>query len=125
MKIVFIVNKCFNAYNKRTFYNLISLMGDRHDLQYIEPQKNLIAKLQEIKPDILYLIIGGKEHGEIVEIFKGKAVVVASSHESCGGCDITINGEMEHVFPELVEAIESGKDLSTIKGFMEGGRAQQ
>jgi hypothetical protein len=113
MKIVFVVDSCFNIYRKRMYYNLVSLLGDRHDLQYIKPQKNLISKLKAMQPDILYLIVGGREHYEIIETFKGKAVTVADSYD---GCDITINDEPEQVFPALVEALESGKDLSTVKG---------
>ncbi len=113
MKIVFVVDKGFNIYRQRTFYNLVSLMGDRHDLQYIMPQKNLYTKLREMEPDILYLIVGGEEHGEIVEIFKGKAITV-SDYDN--GCDITINDEPEQVLPALVEALENRKDLSTVRG---------
>jgi anaerobic magnesium-protoporphyrin IX monomethyl ester cyclase len=113
MKIVFVVDKCFNIYRTRTFYNMVSMIGDRHDLQYIKPQKNLITKLKAMEPDILYMLIGGREHYEILAVFKDKAITV-SNHDN--GCDININDEPEQVLPALVEALENGKDLSTVRG---------
>lgn len=114
MKIVFVLGKCFNIYDRRTLLNIRSLIGDRHEIEEIQPQKNLYKKLQEMKPDILYLMIGGREHKEIIEIFRGKGATTVS--DTNGECDITINDEPEQVFPVLVEALENGKDLSTVNG---------
>jgi hypothetical protein len=94
--------------------NICSLIGDQHEVEEISPEKNLYQKLQEMKPNILYMIGEDREHREILEIFRGKNVMtVSDSHEDCG---IYINDEPEQVFPLLVKAIESGQDLSAVKG---------
>ncbi|MDD3199341.1 MAG: radical SAM protein [Eubacteriales bacterium] len=114
MKIVIVAPKCINIYRQRMIVNLDSLMGDKHEIEVIQPQKNLYAKLQAMSPRILFLICGGREHGEIQELFKGKDVVIVSDTYKDVG--VFINDDPEQVLPLLAGAIDQGKDFSEVPG---------
>jgi anaerobic magnesium-protoporphyrin IX monomethyl ester cyclase len=114
MKILFIGGKCVNIYRQRMIINLRYLMYEKHEIYFIQPSKNMYKKIQEIDPKILFMSDSGREHGEILLLYKGKDVVTVSDvHKDV---DVYIEDEPEVVLPLLAEAIEQGKDFSEVPG---------
>lgn len=94
--------------------NLTAMLEGKHQIESLSPQKNLIKKIENQKPDIIYISIGGYEHNQIVEHFKGSEAVIVSHVTPY--VDIYINDEPEEVFPALVKTLEVKGDLSNVPG---------
>ncbi len=115
MKILFVTDKCHCLYRAQMTTNLQAILGERHDVVFFKAtSKKYLERIKTENPDIIYLLIGGTQHNEIAEQYKGTNTVIVS--DMAGNLDIQINGEPELVFPLLVEAIETGADLSTVPG---------
>lgn len=117
VNILFINPKDINIYKERQISNLTALLEDRHNIEVMEISKNILKRLENKKPDILYLSIGGQDYLSITNLFKDKGVTTVADIDTLKNfVDVFINSEPEQVLPMIVKAMEEGKGFSEVRG---------
>jgi radical SAM superfamily enzyme YgiQ (UPF0313 family) len=138
MKILFIQD---NAINESLALTDLSglLKSNNHDCRLLlqKEEKNLLEKIEKFSPDLILIPFGILAHNFALNLAKeikqnfSIPIVFAGSHPTfypeiinSPHVDIVCIGEAEYPITNLVDAIESGKDVKKIKGLWvkENGR---